>query len=235
MKFRLIPKRHPSKDVLFDYARNMVDKKGAICASVGAHLVSCRRCAAEVDAMRGSLSFVGDAPALEPSAQSTYDIVFAARKARRGKVRGGGLRLNFRTAVFGMAYAAALLVVAGAAVAPVLVTSTAAVASQDGVHALTPASESAASPQNKMRGAIDDIRGEIEMLARAVRAGFEQPRTPREHSRQRAVNDMNLEISAAMAALERNPGCERASRLVQANLERQAETLRAIYVERGFE
>jgi hypothetical protein len=44
---------------------------------------------------------------------------------------------------------------------------------------------------------------------------------------------LHADRTAALAALKRNPGCARASRLVTANLEREAQALRTLYVEQG--
>jgi predicted outer membrane protein len=95
--------------------------------------------------------------------------------------------------------------------------------------AAKPVGDSGLSPE-----AILKAKAEIQALAEAVSAPSRKPPSVWELERRRAVHALNDDIEAAQAALERNPGCQRASRMVDANLQRQAQALRALYLERSL-
>lgn len=224
--------RHPSKTELQDYAWCRLGR-GPLAASVGAHLATCKKCAAEADAMGRSLGFVAQASPIAPSAELTSGILVAAR--REMQLRQSPLRRlwNPRRALAVCAYAAAALVVAAISAAPVWLGHAERVAGQQAAAQPPAAPGMAAEPW----AASDDFRAiasEVEVLANAVRNSFARPQSAAERIRQRAVTALDAEIDAALAALQRNPGCTRATQLVQANLERQAETLRALYAERSL-
>ena len=86
----------------------------------------------------------------------------------------------------------------------------------------------AESPTESLSKTVD----EVQTLAAAVRAGHGKAPSPEEWVHRRVVSAMDADIAAAVAALERNPGNVRASHIVHANLERQAQALRSLYVER---
>ena len=61
-----------------------------------------------------------------------------------------------------------------------------------------------------------------------------QPPTLNELEHRRTASAISADIEAARAALARNPGCDRARRVVESNLQRQAQALKAVYVERSL-
>ena len=224
--------RHPSKTELLDYAACRLGR-GPLAASIGAHLATCKKCAAEADAMGRSLGFVAQAAPIAPSAELTSSILAAAR--REMQVRRSPLRQfwNPRRAFAVCAYAAAAVVVAAVSAAPVWLGQVDRIPGRQAAVQPLAAPGSAAAQWS----ASDDflaIASEVEVLANAVRNSFARPQSAAERIRQRAVTALDAEIEAALAALQRNPGCTRATQLVQANLERQAETLRALYAERNL-
>jgi hypothetical protein len=76
---------------------------------------------------------------------------------------------------------------------------------------------------------------EIHTLAAAVGSRPSVPRNLREWQQTRAVLALDADLAAARAALQRNPGCERASRVVNSNIQRQAQALKTLYyVERSL-
>jgi len=87
-----------------------------------------------------------------------------------------------------------------------------------------------ASNQDALQRTAEEVR----TLAAAVRSVSDRPQTPREREHRRAAALLDADIAAARQALQRNPGCERAEAIVNANLQRQAETLRALYLERSL-
>ncbi len=216
-------RRHPTRQQLVIYAESMVDRRAAVSAVMAAHLASCPACAAEVRSIRASLEFAARADALEPSNDLTAQILMKARHAREAHAPRprSAFWLACRGAVFATGMAAVAAVVFGVAL---------------GTPEPTPQVETALHQVSEVIPSPEVIRkaaAEVKALAPAVRtAATTKPRSPREQEHLRAVNAMDADIAAAQAALQRNPGCIRASRIVNANIQRQAETLRHLYLER---
>ena len=82
--------------------------------------------------------------------------------------------------------------------------------------------------------AISQAAAEVQALAAAVNAPSKSLPTSWEQEYRRAAEVLEGDIAAALAALERNPGCARAVNMVNANLQRQADTLRTLYIERSL-
>ena len=230
---RLFDKKHPSKVELLGYAGSLAGR-APLAASIGAHLTACKKCAAEVDAMSASLAFVAEAPALEVSSELTSRILVVARSERPAKAGALQRLWNPRRAAGLCAYAMAAACVALLSAAPVFLGYTDSAHVPERQAAANVPALIAASAETAPRNELLAILSEVEVLANAVRASFVRPQNAAERIRQRTVNAMDAEISAALAALERNPGCVRATQLVQNNLERQAETLRELYAGRSL-
>jgi hypothetical protein len=220
---------------LLEYASSL-SGRGLLVASIGAHLTSCKKCTTEVDAMRRSLDFVAAAPALDVSSELSARIMAGARRELR--VQPNPLRslLQPRRALALCAYLAAVLVVAAVSAAPVWLGYAETAQRASGLQTIAqpaPVLESFPGQPSTLNEYLA-LASEVEVLANAVRSSFSRPQSAAERIRQRAVTALDAEIEAALGALERNPGCARATQLVQANLERQAETLRALYAERSL-
>ena len=83
----------------------------------------------------------------------------------------------------------------------------------------------------------EDIRkanAEIETFATALRERPSGQLSVREWTQRRAALALSVEYAEALAALERNPGCLRASTLAESNVQRRAATLRSLYVEQSL-
>ncbi len=220
-------KRHPGKHELFAYAESLVDRRTALSAKTGGHLAMCPACKAEVEGIRRSLSFVGEAPELDPSSDLTARILLAAQTERRAMQARARTTLPVKL-VKAFAYAAAILVVSAVCFSAAL-NSGARAPEGLAATAATQPSMPGLSPE-----AIRKATAEIQSLASAVSVPSKKAPNAWEIERRRAVNALNDELEAAKAALERNPGCQRASRLMDSNLQRQAQTLRDLYVDRSL-
>lgn len=219
-------RRHPFRHELVVFAETLVDRKSPVSAIMAAHVAACPACAAEVKSIRRSLEFAASAPRLEPSTDLTAQILRQAQKERnesqehrRGAVVWAGCR--------GLAYAGLLAGIA-VAVFHTALQETAPSTQAETVLAAQPASAEAA-PSTE---ALEKAAAEVRTLAAAIRFAADKPLTVREREHRRAVSAMDADIAAALGALQRNPGCVRATRIVSANLPRQAEALRTLYVER---
>ncbi len=225
MKFPGHIGKHLSRRQLFAHAESLAGAGGPVSAAHGGHVAKCKRCADEVTAIRDSLEFTAAADALEASEEMTQQILAKARRARReaSPMRhrwAGRARMGFRMA----AYAAGVAVVALLAFAAALGNPEAA---EDSRAQQAVVRDAGATSQD-----IGKTATEVQALSSAVLLSAEPPRTPEEHKHLREVSAMDQDISAAVAALKRNPGCSRATHIVHANLRRQAETLRSLYTER---
>jgi hypothetical protein len=219
--------RHPGKYELMSYAESLMEERSTISVRIAGHVAQCPRCQAEVEAMRTSLSVLRFSPDVDPSSDSTLRLLKAAREERR--------RLQHRAArsapwlvLKGLGYAAGVLVVSalcfGAALASRSQTT-------DPV-AVTPArsiESNQVSPE-----ALSKATADIEVLASALSGPSKNPPSARELERRRAVTAINKDFEAARSALERNPGCERARKVMDSNLQRQAQTLRTLFAERSL-
>jgi len=220
--------KHPSRHQLFAYAENLVDEGRTLDAAIAGHIARCERCSAEVTEIRRSLDLVAQAPPLERGNEAVSQILMAAKRER-----GVGRKSVYvATLMRGVGYAAAMLVVAGLAFSLALGDPSApatAEAKTDAASAADPAPTVARSPES-----LREKAEEVATLAAAVRSTNAEPLSVRERERLRTVSQLDNDIAAAKAALQRNPGCVRATHIVHANLERQAEELRSLYVERAL-
>lgn len=223
MKWRLKERRHLSRQALMAHAESLTDSGKPVDAAYAAHIAGCAACAGEVQAIRRTLEIVLRAPQLEPSSDMTAQILVRVRSERQKPQSAECHRKPVHLAM-AWAMAAGLILVAGLGFyghetpvperAPLLVSSTG------------PSASSAEA--ERWTKTVTEVRS----LAAAVRAPIQA--TPREIAQRRAVQAMDKDIAAALAALERNPGCARASHIVQSNLERQNQTLRNLYAARNL-
>ena len=223
MKWRLKEGRHLSRQALFAHAESLVDAGKPVEAAYAAHLSGCGACAAEVQAIRPTLEVARLALPLDPSPDLTAQILVRARSEKmRPQVPAHHHRPGRWIAV--CALAAGVMLVIGLAVysravftpsaAPILLSNTeASTVSQDAEH---------------WTKTVTEVRSLVAATRTPVQAN------PREIAQRRAVQAMDKDIAAALSALERNPGCARASRIVQSNLERQAQALRNLYASRSL-
>ena len=224
---RLNLRHHPSKHDLLAYAESLVDRNVPISAKLAAHVASCGSCLADARQMRACLEVIASSPDLVPSRELTSKILLAAQNRRSVTSRRGPRAIGFAALLRGLAYSTAILVVGFLSFAAAIGRGAPAPAPQS--LASTPAPDSRLSPE-----AIRKATAEIQSLAAAVSFSPSHRRTPIEQEHRRALYSLSNDLAAAQEALARNPGCLRASRLVHMNLQRQAQTLRTLYVERSL-
>ena len=178
--------------------------------------------------MRHSLEFVGQAPRLEPSESLTAGILLKGQMARRDMEARLRQRSTAAMLVKALACAAGIVVVAalyfGAALD--IGDGTGVVQAASSAKQVADVVPSLAT----LRQAVADMQ----TLTAAVSAPSRTSRTLWERQHLHAVRVLDADIAAALAALERHPGCTRASNLLNANIQRQAETLRTLYIERSL-
>lgn len=181
-------------------------------------------------AIRASLEFTSSARDLDPSVELTGQILHNARSARNCRQRHRGIPIVSILRAFAFVAGIVALATASFGLAlsrgGLLVPPTAAAGGE-----MTQSDATLAETQQKD---LERVASEVRMLSGAVRPATMATSSPEELKQWRAVRSMDADIAAARAALERNPGCERASSIVNANLQRQAETLRNLYVGRAL-
>lgn len=218
-------RRHPSRQELVAFAESLVDRRAAVPAPLAAHVRGCETCAHEANFIRASLEFTASASSLEPSEDLTAQILMqsrsvrVSRRPRRLAVAISGLK--------GLAYTGALAALA--------VVVFGALLGDPGVRPMDNRDMPAAAAREQ--AAVESLEktvGDVRRLAAAVQSDADAPRDARELAQRRALTAMDADITAALSALERNPGCRRASGVVHANVTRQAEALRTLYVERSL-
>lgn len=220
--------RHPTRQELAGYAEALADGR-PLPALIASHVTTCAHCAAEVNAVRASFEFTAALPELEPSTELTTRILLEAR-AKRGEVqrtrRESASPLWF-VARAG-ACAATLALLAGVSFGAFLSLPAAGGRAVAAARGDDPAA--AAQSQEALRRAVEQVKA----LSSAVTAPNGNTGDAREFERRRAAQAMAEDIAAAKMALDRNPYCLRAADLFQASLQRQAETLRELYIERSL-
>jgi len=215
---------HPSKPELLAYAEGLVDGRG-ISAATARHMSACPVCAREVAEIRGSIEFTASAHTLDPAEDSVSRILIAARSERRAtrRARGGTPALLAK----GIAYAAGV-----ALVSAVVFRSGLAAPGANGL------ARAAAAPRTASPGALhDEVRrasAQIETFAAAVGSRTDGRPSYRQWHQAREVLAIDAALTAARTELRANPSSERASRVIDANLKRQANALKSLYVERSL-
>ena len=221
--------RHPRKIELMAYAESLAGKGGALSVKTGAHISSCPQCQAELEGLRGSLEFIHSAPELEPTAEFTSQLLMAAQSERRLLDQRRG-RQAFMAAVKGLSYAAGILIVGAICFGAGLSGST----GESAVHTALEHPAGVSSEPVESSEMLRRAAAEIKTLAAAVNFQSKNPATPLELEYRRAVQALAADIEAARAALELNPGCARATSLINSHLQRQVQALRTLYVERSL-
>ena len=218
---------HPTKYELTEYAEALADGT-PMPARIAGHVASCASCKAEAEALRASFTFLASAPMLECAPGSADQILMAAsRLGQTQRAKGRFFRRAFLAAK-GLACAAGILLVAAGVFTAAL---------DDPAPPIPAAQPSASSrlaaPPGPSAEELQRKATEIKSLTSAVNAQSAAPASPWERQHREMVMALHADRTAALAALQRNPGCDRASRLVTANLEREAQALRTLYVEQG--
>jgi hypothetical protein len=228
--------RHPGKYELLAYAESLTDDCSSISVRIAGHVARCPRCQAEVEGARTSLSVLRLSPYIDPSDDSTLRLLKAARAERR-RFQQQAARSTARMSVHntgawtvlkGLGYAAGILVVSALCFGVALGSRSQVIATSS-VLARQDAGKDQPSPE-----ALRKTTAEIQALVAAVSSPSKNPPSALEIERWRAVSALNTDLEAARSALARNPGCERALRVMDSNLQRQAQALRALYAERSL-
>jgi len=215
---------HPSKPELLAYAEGLVDRR-SISAATARHMSSCPVCTREVAAIRSSIEFAASANTLNPSEDSVSRILIAARSERKAtrRARGGTPALVFK----GLAYAAGVALVSAAVFQAGL--------GKSGVDGLSHvASASRAITSNVSTEDLQRTTAQIKTFTAAVGSRTKALPSYRLWHQAREVLALDAELSAARAALQLNPASERANRIINSNLKRQATALKSLYMERSL-
>ena len=226
-------RRRPNRGQMLDYAESLVDHK-PLPAQVAGAIKRDDGATEEVAAIRETLEFVADVPELEPSDDLTRAILRESRAARRPRQQAAYRRTSVIQAVVrGTVYTAAMSFVC-------LVVFSAAVyqpASDSGDTSAAPATvlevRTAATPGMLTPELLQQKAREVRTLTAVVgRDATNANTSPIEWRHLRSVSAVDNDITAALEALDRNPGSERAAKIVYSSLERKAESLREFYVDR---
>lgn len=217
--------RHPTRQQLVAYAESLVDRRASVSAALASHITSCPQCTHEIRKIRGSFEFTGAAHGLEPSADLTAQILLEAKRARQAEEEVLRWRSPFWTFCQSACSLAALIALGSVMFHQVLQAQAPQMPKPSAI-----ALEETLAAGVTLERATDQIR----VLSSAVQNEESQPTSLQERERWRMVGAIGADIAAARAALERNPGCVRATHIVNANIQRGAETLRDLYVEQSF-
>lgn len=214
--------KHPSKPDLLAHAEHLVSGH-AIAHSIERHLAQCDQCRREVDAVRRSLELIEETPELEAHDDLSRQILLAARNERKMMHRVHHRR-PVAQAARALAFAAGFAVVCVFSFQSALNPSNAAAEVNSPAAVVAQETDADLSPE-----AIRQTETEVRRLAAAVETRA-LPHDPQAWQQARAVAMLEADLRAAEAALQRNPGHERATRLMQVSLKRQTEAWKSLYL-----
>lgn len=214
--------RHPVKHELLSYAECLLGGR-PIPADLGRHVARCPVCAAEVEAMRYTFRLTAEAAKLEPTRDFTARVLMAAKSERVATQRHRSRMRSALRAAKGLGYAAGLVLASTLWFSAASEVSTP-VTLEARASEPAPAAAAEASPEELNKAATL-----AQMYAAAVGSFDGQPASERELQYRRMALALNEDLLEAWAALERNPGCERASDVVTTTLRRQAKTYQQLY------
>ena len=223
-------RRHPARVQLYAYAEALCQsRRPAIDPPVARHVKTCVVCHREVSAMLRTLKTVEAAQPLEPGRAFTAQLMQRTRKERQERQKRAALVRAWSAWGKGLAYAACLLLFAGLWFGGASGPS----ANPGGGQLREAAAPSLVlgsnSPQELNRAAE-----RVDSLARAVTRVEERTQHgggPGWEAKYRnAVGILDADLEEALAAMQRNPGYARTNELVHANLERQVQTLKSLYL-----
>jgi len=222
---------HPRKRDLFRHAEAMADGGMPINMEAQRHIASCTKCRETVNAIRESLAFCTDARPLEPSEALTSQILAAAREERANVHAPRRLRHVVGTWAQGMTGFITVCILAG------ITFQLAATEPRENQQASALAQPRVDAPPSMMAEGItpEAIRrasSDFHELAAVLETPAADRQSIDEWRHRRTAMALNSDLSEALAALQRNPGCIRASQLATASLQRQVDTLKSLYVER---
>lgn len=217
-------RRHPTRRDLFRYAESLSDNRATVSAKLASHVTSCPVCAVEAGKIRASLECAASAAGIEPTFDFTQHILEAARRERATLATRPSQVRSIAPVFRALGYAAALLLI-GAFCFHAATDSSAVNPESPGTASL--ATVSASAP----RTIVQPAAGQIESLVTALSHPSGAPQTLAHREHRRSAHALTHDLAAAQAALERNPGCSRATLVIDATLERQAESLRNLYIE----
>lgn len=232
MSFDKAVYRHPARAQLVAHAESLVDGGVPVSAAVAAHLAECPRCASELAAIRRSLEITASATAQDPNRDLAGAILREARSVRHAlppDTRRRGPASLCRALFRGLAYTTLTAALAVAVYSAALRETSAQSAAARTGRAAALAAAPAAAPirAEDLRRKASDLARMAASLTRAA-----APKSPQERERLRALAGVSRDLDAALAALERNPGCPRATELVRNQLGRQEQSLRDVFIER---
>lgn len=216
---------HPTQRQLVEFAESLVDKHVPVSALLAAHVANCPVCAEEVKKIRASFELAALARLPEPSNELTQRIIMQARQEKKN------ITAPVNQSVLSVSH---LLQIAASIIAALALAyfSFGAAISDVGTDNDISDDTSIASSEAVTEYTIQKEAATVEALSTAVSLQHKTPTSPYDLGRRRFLNALDDDMSAARAALERNPGCARANEVMLTSVKRQLEGLRNLYLDR---
>ena len=225
-------KRHPGREQLFTFAESLCEGRPAISGPVAGHVQSCPRCREEVARIRATLRVVRAAGEETPGEASSARMMLRLREAQRKQRERAALIRAWTAWGKGLAYAAVLLVLAAVSFGGASAPGAGMQDPLDGGAASVPQVSLSGPSHDELLKAAEQVRTLSEAVRSRVRERIQHAGGSWEEDYERVVVMLDDDVEAALAALRRNPGNPRASDLVNVSIERQAQTLKSLYMGR---
>ncbi len=216
---------HPTQRQLLAFAESLVDRHTPVSALLATHVANCPSCAREVKRIRASFKVAALARLPEPSQELTQRIIARAQHEHRKRGRIVNTTTPWARCLQVAACLVGITALAYFSYSVVLNDITlrrSALPGMSGVVAeAQPQPDTTPLPTENMQALADAVSLQQETFASPSAVGH-----------RRALEALDQDMSAALAALERNPGCPRANQVMQTSMARQLEGLRNLYLDR---
>lgn len=218
--------RHPSSVQLMEYAESLVDSDAPVCALIGSHVSHCQDCAAEVHAIQQSLKVTSLAAVPESSHSLSQSILLQARQASK---QSTAKRPDFPwyPLLRGAACVLGILFLAGLSFSMALREG-----SEFSSIAVQAEARPIPTPDHSWTPTLPSSGSVVQALAASLVQPGSALSKSADSAQRRMVDFLDQDLDAALEALERNPGCVRATQIVDTEAQKRLEGLRSLFVDR---
>ena len=216
---------HPTKRQLFEFAESLVDRHVPVSALMATHVSNCPLCAGEVKKIRASFELAALARVPAPSSELTQHIIMRARAEQQTALASETRQRPLVPRVLQMAASLiATLALAYFSFGAVIRDA----ATNDTFSAATTLAD---HEESFHYNTIEKETATVQALSTAVSLQHNRHSSPRDLEHRRFLDTLDDDMSAARAALERNPGCQRANEVMFTSVKRQLQGLRSLYLD----
>lgn len=218
----LLKNEHPDRASLFEHAEQLEAGRVEFGSPIAAHVRLCKRCAAELDTMRRSISLASFASkTIEPTIALEASTILAMKSQRQAH------RMQLRRRIATTASLAAVFMVTMS-----VTFSSSNTPHESGIAKVYP--RNGQKPVPVTYESLTTVSPEERLLGPAIQQSNWQPASRWERSQSEALKSLDEDIDEALRAIESNPALVRAGAVIHANRETKRQTLKSLYAQRDL-